>query len=172
MFEFTVRLRTWLCPYWERVEHAQQFLCQISFLVVASSCPEDPLLEKTLSPEVIFTSLFSGDWKSLTFLVKRENSSSLLVVSCRNILHFDERLVSLVTIRLWPAPLVSLVDSFKLFSLYVRYPKQTVFNIENSVMSNKDTRTIFFSVHFLFLIEKQSTKSFVWLSASLPCWCM
>ena len=118
MSEFTVRLRTWLCPYWERVEHAQQFLCRPSFLVVASSNPEDPLLEKTFSPEEIFTSLFSGDWKSLTFSVRRENSSSLLVVSCRNIFHFDERLVSLVTIRLWPAPLVSLVDSFKRFSLY------------------------------------------------------
>ena len=51
MSKFTVRLRIWLCPYWECVEHAQQFLCQLSFLVAASSYPEDPLLEKTFSPE-------------------------------------------------------------------------------------------------------------------------
>ena len=41
------------------------------------------------------------------------------------------------------------------------YPKQTISIIENSVMSNKDTRTIFFLyIYFLFSIAKQSTKSF------------
>ena len=136
--------------------------CVLSFLVVASnSYPEDPLFEKTFSPEVMFTSLFSGDWKSFTFLVKRENSSSLLVVSCRNIFHFDERLVSLVTFLLWPAPLVSLYG--------IQNKQFSISKIAWWVIKVLG-RSFFF--HFLFSIAKQSTKSFAWLSASLACWCM
>ena len=154
MSEFTVRLRTWLCPYWERAEHAQQFLCRLSFLVVASSCPENPLLEKTFSPEVVFTSLFSGDWKSLTFLVKRENSSSLLVV------YLAETYSTSMKDWFHSLTCTSRFSGwfFQTFFL-VGYPKQTVFNIENSVMSNKDTLTIFFSVIYYFQSRNKERKA-------------
>ena len=74
----TVRVRTWLCPLLKACRTCT------AILVSASSwshlcTSEDPLLEKTFSPEVIFTCLVSANWKSFTFLVKRENSSSLLV---------------------------------------------------------------------------------------------
>ena len=74
----TVRIRTWLCPLLKTC-----WTCTAIFVPAFSwshlCTSEDPLLEKTFSPEVIFTCLFSGNWKSFTFSVKRENSSSLLV---------------------------------------------------------------------------------------------
>ena len=83
----SVRVRTWLCPLLKACRTCTAiFVSAFSWLHLCTS--EDPLLEKTFSPEVIFTCLFSGNWKSFTFSVKRENSSTLLVSILQKHFHF------------------------------------------------------------------------------------
>ena len=109
----TVRIRTWLCPLLKACRTCTAiFVSAFSWLHLCTS--EDPLLEKTFSPEVIFTCLFSGNWKSFTFSVKRENSSSLLVsILQKHLPLFMETWLQLSSLTC-ASPLV---DSFKLFFL-------------------------------------------------------
>ena len=85
----------------------------------------EPLLVTTNSSEVMFTSLFSGNWKFETLLVRRAKSSFLFLLSCRNAFQFGGVLVSPVTFLLWPLPLFSLVESLILYALYVSQTMST-----------------------------------------------
>ena len=84
----------------------------------------ESLLETTDSSEVMFTSLFSGNWKSETLLVRRVKSYFLIVLTWRNAFQFGAILVSPVTFLLLPLPLFSLVESLILFALCL---SQTMF---------------------------------------------
>ena len=62
-------VRTWLCPLLRACR------TYTAILVSASSWSHlctNPLLEKTISSKLIFTSLFSGNWKSLLFQSKEK----------------------------------------------------------------------------------------------------
>ena len=62
---------------------------------------------------------YDYDWKFDTLLVRRANSSFLLVLSWRNAFQFGGILVSPVTFLLGPLPLFTHVESLILFVLYI-----------------------------------------------------
>ena len=105
-------VRNWLCLLLRACR------TYTAILVSASSWSHlctDPLLEKTFSSKLIFTSFFLETENLYFFSQKRK-----LLFAVGSILqkHFPLWwklvLVSPVTFRLWPAPFFSLVDSFKL----------------------------------------------------------
>ena len=74
----------------------------------------EPILMTTDSSEVMFTSLFSGNWKFETLLVRRVKSSFLFVLSRRNAFYGLE--------ESW---FTSLVESLILFALHISQTMST-----------------------------------------------
>ena len=62
-------VRTWLCPLLKACRTCTAILVSASSWLHLCT---DPLLEKTISSKLIFTSLFSGNWKSLFFQSKEK----------------------------------------------------------------------------------------------------